>query len=691
MKLKVKQKKAKVEQEVVTGGKSQYANLKEVMDYTRPFEMIYSGVESEGYFNTLYDMGIRSFLMSYHYLQSTHTNFQKRFEGIDIRLFIDSGAYTYISDPKYSEVSVEQWEEHVKKYLRWAEKNKDYIFAIANCDFEILVGAEVVDRWNKEYFEPFMLRTGIPVCFVWHEESYNTWEYYCQRYPYCGFSTASGMTGGSIDLNAFKTKLRIAEKYDSLIHGFGMTRTGMLTELPFYTSDSTTWLVGLQYGEINYWTGKKMTRLKKDVWKTKYLREICDKYHLNEEALENEDSTEMIKANVGAFIGAQDFIQTRLKGMMYWLKAKTKKIDIDNLPEDFFPDPRFVGDPNYTIDVKAYAEKMNINPEYENAEDELANMTMFLNWNNPAYEEYKDFYLAEDGKVINEMHDFYINRIVPDLETKIEDIINFYRECLSGENDRLLQLGTNFDRMVRERDNYIEEAETETVDVEVEEVRERVRSVLQSENLLSDGTEDIDSLDDEIYKKANILPIRDEKGRLVKGQTTKRLSKKVYSDKYPKFACDTCLAASNCPEYKSGYVCAYNKMLNRFKTRNLDDLIDLMQGMVEHNVARMQMAMMQEMMSGAVGDPVVTNFINQNMNLVNSLLKLRETQNTTLIRQTRSYNADGSMQEMTEMTNPQRGGILEKLFGSPQTETTPKNDDIIEVSDTSEEENDTKS
>lgn len=56
-------------------------------------------------------------------------------------------------------------------------------------------------------------------------------------------------------------------------------------------------------------------------------------------------------------------------------------------------------------------------------------------------------------------------------------------------------------------------------------------------------------------------------------------------------ACDTCYAASKCPEYKAGYACAYNKMFERFNTRDMSDIIQAMQGIVDYNMARMQKSM----------------------------------------------------------------------------------------------------
>ena len=649
-----------------------YTDLRQIMDYTKPFEIIYSGVENESYYDILYDLGIRNFLMSYHYIHSKHID-MRRFENSNVRLFIDSGAHTYQNDPKYADMTLEYWEEHLSKYLRWVEKNKKYIFAIASFDFENLVGAEIVDRWNKEYFEPFMLRTGIPVCFVWHQNSYQTWEYYCKRYPYVGFSSVN-TEGVAIDLAEYREKLRTAERNDSLVHGFGMTRTNMLTELPFYTSDSTTWLVGLQYGEINYWTSSnKMSRLKKDKWKGEYLNDICSRYSLSQDLLSQEDVTELIKANIGAFIDAEKFIQTRLKKSMYWLKAKAQKVDLNNLPDGFFPTPEwFKGSCN---DAQAYARKMNLNPEYPQIVDMLHDVVAFMNWDNPDYEDMTSWYLEpEQEALIDQLHDTYVNRIVPNKEAKIQDLRKFFAECVSGENDKLLQLGTNFDRIVKERDEYIDDTEEELVDLSPEELKVKLYGLLPApSDATGEGAPEVDALDEEIYRKANIVPTFDEKGRFVKGQQAVRKPKKVYSQKYPKFACDTCYAAQKCPEFKPGYVCAYHKMFNRFDTRDMGDIIQALQGMVEHNMTRMQRAMVMEVLNGTV-DPQVTAFIDQNMRLMNMLKQMYEFGSPEVLRQTRIVRADGTKEETTQITNPQGGGILEKLFGNL---TSPQEDSKI--------------
>lgn len=684
--MKLIKKSNKEETKVVSSNK--YSSLEEVMDKTRTFNFFYSGVEQESYFEILYNEGIRNFLMSYHYLQNKGISLSKTYRDKGIKFFIDSGAHTYQQDPKYSDYDVEYWEEHLKKYLNWAEKNQQYIFAIANFDFENVVGAEKVNEWNRKYFEPFMLRTGIPVCFVWHQNSCYDWEFYCKRYPYVGFSSVNIESNEDISLAEYQEKLKVAEKHDSLVHGFGMTRTSMLIDLPFYTSDSTTWLVGLKYGEINYWTGSKMTRLKKEVWKDQiHLQDISERYHIDVDRLQNEDVTEMVRANLGAFIEAEKFVQERLKSRMYWLKAKVVKRDVDNLPSDFFPDVEWLSDES-SEGLEKYCHNFNINPEYEGARNLVFDITVFLNWDNEDYKEVVDWYCEEaQDELITQLHDTYVNRIVPDKETRIQDIIDFFKSCVSGECDRLLHLGTNFDRTIKERDSYIEEDNEETIDISVDEVREQVKNLIPP-NLLKDSeAPEIDELDEEIFRKAEIKPIYDENHRLVKGQKVVCRPKKVYSDKYPKLACDTCYAAAKCPEYKAGYVCAYNKMFNRFSTRSMPDIIQAVQGMVEYNMSRMQKAMIMETLNGTI-DPTVSGLMDTNIKYMQMLKSMYENGSAEVLKQTKVIRADGSEETTTSITNPQNGGIMEKLLGSfmqnTNNEEQPK-EEVIEVQATENE------
>ena len=651
-----------------------FTDLRQVMDYTRPLSIFYSGVEYESYLDILYDLGIRNFLMSYEYLKGKGYSQLKKYP--DMHLFIDSGAYTYITNPEYESYTVEQWEEQIVKYLAWARKHKDSIFAIADLDLQYLVGNEKVYEWRKKYFEPFMLETGIPVCFIYHEEGLDQWEYMCKRYPYVGFSLN---VDGNVEESDLRDKFRIAEKYNTLVQGMASTRTAMLTEYPFYTVDSTTWNVGLKYGEISVWNETKMSRIKKTEFETKAFP-IISRYDkkFDFDLIREEDKTEMIRVNAYAFVQAEKFIHERLRSKMYWFKARAQKVNLDNLPDDFFPSHEWFNAGDYSK-ASEYARKMNLNPEHPQIVDMLHDVTAFMNWDNPDYRDMTSWYLEpEQEAIIDQLHDMYVNRIVPNREAKIEDLRKFFADCVSGENDKLLQLGTNFDRIVKEREDYIDDTEEELVDLTEEELKVKLYGLLPApSDATGDEAPEITALDEEIYKERGIVPTFDEKGRFVKGQQAVRKPKKVYSKKYPKFACDTCYAAAKCPEFKAGYVCAYHKMFNRFDTRDMADIIQAMQGMVEHNMTRMQRAMVMEVLNGTV-DPQVTAFIDQNTRLLSQLKQMYEFGSSEVLRQTRVVRADGTKEETTQITNPQSGGILEKLFGNMTN--TPK-DDIVEVVD----------
>ena len=653
--------------------KPKYTSLREVMDYTKPLTIFFSGVENEFYLDTLYDLGIRDFLMSYEYLKGKGFNTFKKYK--DVRLFIDSGAYTYQNDPKYEEYTEEQWVKQIQEYLAWAKKHKDNIFAIADLDLQYLsnVGYEKVYEWRKTYFEPFMLETGIPVCFIYHEDGLDQWEYMCKRYPYVGLSLAiDKVENGS---NQLREMFKIAEKHNALCQGMASTNTKMLTQYPFYTVDSTTWNAGLKYGEISVWTGTKMTRVKKTDFETKAfpLIQNYEGASFDFDLIREEDKTEMIRVNAYAFVLGEKFVRERLKSKMYWLKSRATKQSVSELPSDFFPTPVWFD--NYDLPtLKDYARKMNINPEYEEVYNCVYDMTTFLNWDNTSYDSMIKEYLENDGSIITQLHDLYINRIVSTLDEKVEDLIKFFTDCLEGNNDTLLQLGTNFDRMVKERDVYVTDEEYDMADVSDMEIQNTLSKYLPAPIEGSPAPE-ISDLDDEIFREEGIEPVRDAQGRFIKGQRQVLKPKKLYSNKYPKMACDSCINAQKCPEYKAGYACAYNKMFERFNTRDMGDIIQAMQGIVDFSMMRLQRGMLIETMNGGgLPDPSVTGMMNQTMSYLTQLQRMYETGSQEVIRQTKIMRADGTQEMTTQVSNPQSGGILERIFGGMSADNKDEQD-----------------
>ena len=682
----IKKSKKRQEQEpveVVEESKPKYTDLRSVMDYTRPLTIFFSGVEQESYLDILYDLGIRNFLMSYEYLKGRGIKQLKKYP--DMHLFIDSGAYTYQNDPQYEQWTEEQWENQIEEYLAWAKKHKDSIFAIADLDLQYLpnVGYEKVYEWRRKYFEPFMLDTGIPVCFIYHEDGLDVWEYMCKRYPYVGLSLAIDKVEGGSDI--LRQMFITAEKYNTLCQGMASTNTKLLMQYPFYTVDSTTWLAGLKYGEISVFTGTKMTRIKKNDFETKAFPMISMyQEHFDFDLIRQEDTTEMIRVNAYAFIEAEKFVRERLRSKMYWLKERVGKNDLDNLPPDFFPPCGWF----FTEEVqdhKPYARKMNINPEHEDSLLYVSVATALLNWDDPQYEQLVDFFCEDNFSVLSVLHDTFVNRIVPDTHTMIDDLMDFFKACVSGEKDTLLQLGTNFDRVVKERDekDYITDEEYDYEDVSEMEINNISAKYLPKPKEGEEAPE-ISELDDEIFEEQGIIPIRDENGKFLKGQRQVLKPKKLFSNKYPKLACDMCVNAQRCPEYKAGYVCAYNKMFQRYNTRDMADVIQAMQGIVDLSMQRLQRSMMTEVLNGGLPDPNVSQMMNQSMQLLTQLQRMYESGSQEVIRQTKILRTDGTQEMTTQVSNPQSGGILAQIFGNmsssdDEEEETEEPKEVVEA------------
>ena len=219
---------------------------------------------------------------------------------------------------------------------------------------------------------------------------------------------------------------------------------------------------------------------------------------------------------------------------------------------------------------------------------------------------------------------------------------------------------------MKERESYVDDTEYDYEDVSEMELSNTLSKYLPPPKE-GESAPEIDELDDEIFRENEIIPVRDEKGRFIKGQRLVARPKKLYSNKFPKLACDACVNAQVCPEYKAGYVCAYNKMFNRYNTRDMGDVIQAMQGIADYSLIRLQRAMLTETMNGGMPDPMVSGLMQQSTALMAQLQRMYEVGSQEVIRQTKILRNDGTQEMTTQVSNPQAGGILAKIFGDMTT------------------------
>ena len=650
--------------------KKQFSGL---MDYNRPFSIFYSGVEYRRYFDGCFEEGVQNFLMSFEYLSSKGAKDMKYYHELGIKMFVDSGAFTYISNPEYRDMSIEYWETHIEKYLNWARKHRDIIFAIANLDLEQLVGTDQVWYWNKKYFEPFMMETGIPVCFVWHEESgVDHYVKMCERYPYVGFS----MVNGTADTQRCIELLAIAEENGALVHGMGMTSIDMLTKLPFYTVDSTTWKSGLRYGMYVTWTGTSVKQFPKADWDEKvipYFKRYNRQFDMD--LLFDYDEPEVVKASVYAFQCAEKYLREVLEPFTYWHKPKAQ---IQRIDPNLFPTPDWFEDAVY-IGLDDYAKRLNINPEARKALDIVVDCTLFCMWDNEDYSTLRkvicDQYDEGEFGFISESYDNYLNKICFDEQTMLEELQKFFKDCVRGENDRLLLMETPYSKIRKEREVYVDSSDKEVVQLNEGEVLEKIKDT----GLLTDGEVAFnEELDKEIYQNTGIILARNEKGQFTGGKMTVPTKKSLLGNT-PKIMCDNCIERNSCPEFKRGYVCAFDKVFNKFDTRNPQDVADALYEMANVSVSRLQRALVQENLDGGMITGTASNLIDQTMRILGDIKKLEKDGTLEVLKRTIVRRPDGTIEEEQSIQNPQSGGILAQLFS--QSAVRPDTDLADELSE----------
>lgn len=75
--------------------------------------------------------------------------------------------------------------------------------------------------------------------------------------------------------------------------------------------------------------------------------------------------------------------------------------------------------------------------------------------------------------------------------------------------------------------------------------------------------------------------------------------RRMYNKMMPVLSCANCSFASSCPQFKSGYECAFLPFLNAHKVETTDDLLHYMKDLVASNARRAHLATIMETLSGS--------------------------------------------------------------------------------------------
>lgn len=239
--------------------------------------MCFFSASSTSDFQQIWDFGIHESLVSYFYIKKNLSYWDKnlpKFKEEGGIFMTDSGAFSFMGKfhegtPEYDKMSTEEfWIPYLEEYVAWLREHKDYIFCAANLDIDKLVGYEVVDKWNKHYFEPLEKETGIQIVYVAHEidqdvQFMRRFKEYCQKYKYVGANQSQKKKSAQI--------YQMVKHYKVKIHGFAWTDLPLLRKHPFFSVDSVTWLGGVRFGITYDYDGKNFRSIDS---KKKYIRNV---------------------------------------------------------------------------------------------------------------------------------------------------------------------------------------------------------------------------------------------------------------------------------------------------------------------------------------------------------------------------------------------------------------------------------
>ena len=173
-----------------------------------------------------------------------------------IDLFLDSGAYS-------------AWKQNVeidiKEYIQFVKEHEEHLEVYANLD---VIGDAEATLKNQHIMEKAGLN---PLPCFHHKESIKYLKKYLSKYKYIALGGMVGIKGDlSIWLDDLFTNYLTDKKGMPIVkvHGFGLTSLRLMLRYPWYSVDSTSWVLTSRLGSVyvpRYRSGKFI--YDKDAWK----------------------------------------------------------------------------------------------------------------------------------------------------------------------------------------------------------------------------------------------------------------------------------------------------------------------------------------------------------------------------------------------------------------------------------------
>jgi hypothetical protein len=310
---------------------------------------------------------VRYRLMSYYYLRTKRP--AKRDELLyattpkDVVYLVDSGAFTFMETHlKLARTEPHKWwdlmERYVEEYVAFLSAHRDRIFACAEMDVDhVLSFDEIWDgsgSWHQAlenwwdtkrgnrldgsrgftappiaYWRERIMSAGVPVLVGWHAiREWRGWKDQCNTYRYLALPG-----GEEVAENRWFPYVNEARRTGTYIHGFAGTKPEWIRRYPFYSVDSTSWLMGSKFGNTMIFQNGRLRfyqAANKPV--RRRYRWLYEKFGLDWAKIEKEDPAEVDAINLLAWIQYASFLET-IPNKDYWTK------ELNGAPKDSLGPP----------------------------------------------------------------------------------------------------------------------------------------------------------------------------------------------------------------------------------------------------------------------------------------------------------------------------------------------------------------
>lgn len=155
-------------------------------------------------------------------------------------VFLDSGAYSAFT--KKIKIDIDEYITFIKRYEKYLE-----VYSVLDD-----INDPVVTYQNQKYMEKQGLKP-LP-CFHYGEDIYFLKKYLKDDYKYLALGGMVPVSNPNLKIwlnNLFLNYLTNKEGYPIIkVHGFGLTGVDLLVRYPWYSVDSTSWVMTGRFGAV---------------------------------------------------------------------------------------------------------------------------------------------------------------------------------------------------------------------------------------------------------------------------------------------------------------------------------------------------------------------------------------------------------------------------------------------------------